>query len=64
MDKPNGVQTIVVMIQAWAVGLSNWFITALPTIVLLMSAVLTALQLYVFVRDKLFKKKDTDNGGK
>lgn len=54
MDKQSGL----VMIQAWAVGLSNWFIGALPTVVLLMSAVLTALQLHVFIRDKLSKGKD------
>ena len=57
MDKSTGLQGFIVMIQAWAVGLSNWFIGALPTVVLLMSAALTALQLYVFVRDKLKKDK-------
>lgn len=50
-------QSMLVAAQAWAVGLSNWFIGALPTMVLLMSATLTALQLYVFVRDKLRKGK-------
>ena len=58
MDKSTGLQGFVVMLQAWAVGLSNWFIGALPTVVLLMSATLTALQLYVFVRDKLKKDKE------
>jgi hypothetical protein len=57
MDKTSGLQSAVVVTQAWAVGLSNWFITALPTVVLLMSATLTALQLYVFIRDKLRKEK-------
>lgn len=56
MDKSSGLTGAVVALQAWAVGLSNWFIGALPTVVLLMSAALTALQLYVFIRDKL--KKD------
>lgn len=56
MDKSSSLQGGVVVLQAWAVGLSNWFIGALPTAVLLMSATLTGLQLYVFVRDKL--KKD------
>lgn len=56
MDKSVGLQSLVVVVQAWAVGLSNWFIGALPMVVLLMSAALTALQLYVFVRDKLNKK--------
>lgn len=56
MDKSSGLQGGVVLLQAWAVGLSNWFIAALPTAVLLMSAALTALQLYVFVRDKLRKE--------
>lgn len=58
MDKSTGLQGFAVMLQAWAVGLSNWFIGALPTVVLLMSATLTALQLYVFVRDKLKKDKE------
>lgn len=58
MDKSSGLQSLVVMIQAWVVGLSNWFISALPTAVLLMSAALTALQLYVFIRDKLRKGED------
>lgn len=58
MDKSTGLQGFLVMLQAWAVGLSNWFISALPTVVLLMSATLTALQLYVFVRDKLKKDKE------
>lgn len=57
MDKTNGLQGAAVALQAWAVGLSNWFIAALPTAVLLMSATLTALQLYVFIRDKLRKEK-------
>lgn len=57
MDKSSGLQGALVALQAWAVGLSNWFIGALPTAVLLMSATLTALQLYFFVRDKL-KVKD------
>lgn len=57
MDKSSSLQGAVVVLQAWAVGLSNWFIGALPTVVLLMSAALTALQLYVFVRDKLKKDK-------
>jgi hypothetical protein len=57
MDRSSGLQGAVVVLQAWAVGLSNWFISALPTAVLLMSAALTALQLYVFVRDKLNKEK-------
>lgn len=56
MDRQSTFQGAVVAAQAWAVGLSNWFITSLPTVVLLMSAVLTALQLYVFVRDKLRKE--------
>lgn len=55
MDKSSGLQGGVIALQAWAVGLSNWFIGALPTVVLLMSAALTAMQLYVFVRDKLKK---------
>lgn len=58
MDKSSGLQTAMVALQAWAVGLSNWFIGALPTVVLLMSATLTALQLYVFIRDKLKNKDD------
>lgn len=57
MDRSSGLQGAVVAVQAWAVGLSNWFIGALPTVVLIMSATLTALQLYVFVRDKLKKGK-------
>lgn len=57
MDKSTNLQSAVIALQAWAVGLSNWFISALPTVVLLMSATLTALQLYVFVRDKLKKEK-------
>lgn len=57
MDKSTNLQGAVVLLQAWAVGLSNWFISALPTVVLLMSAILTALQLYVFVRDKLKPKE-------
>lgn len=57
MDKSSSLQGGLVALQAWAVGLSNWFIGALPTVVLLMSACLTALQLYVFVRDKLKKGK-------
>lgn len=52
MDK----QSAVVVAQAWAVGLSNWFLGALPVVVLIMSATLTALQLYVFIRDKLHKE--------
>lgn len=55
MDKSSSLQGGVIALQAWAVGLSNWFIGALPTVVLLMSAALTAMQLYVFVRDKLKK---------
>lgn len=57
MDKSSSLQGGVIALQAWAVGLSNWFIGALPTVVLLMSAALTAMQLYVFVRDKLKKGK-------
>lgn len=57
MDNSPGLQGALVALQAWAVGLSNWFIGALPSVVLLMSAALTALQLYVFVRDKLKKEK-------
>lgn len=57
MDKSSSLQGSIVAMQAWAVGLSNWFIGALPTVVLLMSAALTAMQLYVFVRDKLNKEK-------
>lgn len=57
MDKSTNLQSAAIALQAWAVGLSNWFISALPTVVLLMSATLTALQLYVFVRDKLKKGK-------
>lgn len=57
MDNSPGLQGTLVALQAWAVGLSNWFIGALPSVVLLMSATLTALQLYVFVRDKLKKEK-------
>lgn len=52
MDKQSGL----IAFQAWAIGLSNWFISSLPTVILLMSATLTALQLYVFIRDKLTKK--------
>ena len=55
MDKSSSLQGGIIALQAWAVGLSNWFIGALPTVVLLMSAALTAMQLYVFVRDKLKK---------
>lgn len=55
MDRPAQVQSAVIVGQAWAVGLSNWFISALPTVVLLSSLLLTTLQLYVFVRDKLRK---------
>lgn len=58
MDNSPGLQGALVALQAWAVGLSNWFIGALPSVVLLMSATLTALQLYVFVRDKLKKDKE------
>lgn len=58
MDKSSGLQSLVVLVQAWTVGLSNWFISALPTAVLIMSAALTALQLYVFVRDKLRKPQE------
>lgn len=57
MDKSSSLQGGLIALQAWAVGLSNWFIGALPTVVLLMSAALTAMQLYVFVRDKLKKDK-------
>lgn len=57
MDKSSGLQSLVIVIQAWAVGLSNWFISALPTAVLIMSALLTGLQLYVFIRDTVRKKK-------
>lgn len=57
MDNQSTLQSAVVVLQAWAVGLSNWFIGALPTVVLLMSATLTGLQLYVFMRDKLRKEK-------
>lgn len=57
MDKSVSLQGAVIALQAWAVGLSNWFIGALPTVVLIMSAALTALQLYVFIRDKLKKDK-------
>jgi len=57
MDKSSSLQGGIIALQAWAVGLSNWFIGALPTVVLLMSAALTAMQLYVFVRDKLKKGK-------
>lgn len=57
MDKSSSLQGGIIALQAWAVGLSNWFIGALPTVVLLMSAALTAMQLYVFVRDKLKKDK-------
>lgn len=57
MDKSSSLQGGIIALQAWAVGLSNWFIGALPTVVLLMSAALTAMQLYVFVRDKLNKDK-------
>jgi hypothetical protein len=56
MDKSTNLQTAMVALQAWAVGLSSWFISALPTVVLVMSATLTGLQLYVFMRDKLTKK--------
>lgn len=55
MDKTSNLQAGLVGLQAWAVGLSNWFLGALPTVILLMSAALTGLQLYVFVRDKLRK---------
>ena len=58
MDNSPGLQGALVALQAWAVGLSNWFIGALPSVVLLMSATLTALQLYVFVRDKLKNEKE------
>lgn len=58
MDKTPGLQSAVIVVQAWAVGLSNWFISALPTAVLVMSAILTALQLYVFVRDRVKKRKE------
>ncbi len=57
MEKHNGLLGAIVAFQAWAVGLTNWFISVLPTIILLMSAVLTGMQLYVFVRDKLFRKE-------
>lgn len=57
MDNMPNLQGAVVALQGMAVGLSNWFVGALPTVVLLMSATLTALQLYVFVRDKLKKGK-------
>ena len=56
MDKSTNLQTAMVALQAWAVGLSSWFISALPTVVLVMSATLTGLQLYVFMRDKLAKR--------
>lgn len=57
MDNQSTLQGALVALQAWAIGLSNWFISALPTAVLLMSATLTGLQLYVFMRDKLRKEK-------
>jgi len=57
MDRQASFQSVIIAAQGMAVGLSNWLISALPTVVLLMSAVLTALQLYVFVRDKLRKEK-------
>lgn len=57
MNESSTLQGAIVALQAWAVGLSNWFIGALPSVVLLMSATLTALQLYVFIRDKLKKEK-------
>jgi hypothetical protein len=58
MNESSGLQSAVIVVQAWAVGLSNWFISALPSAVLVMSAVLTALQLYVFVRDQVKKRKE------
>lgn len=57
MDNQSTLQGALVALQAWAIGLSNWFVSALPTAVLLMSATLTGLQLYVFMRDKLRKEK-------
>lgn len=57
MDRSSGLQGFIVALQAWAVGLSNWLISALPTAILLMSAVLTGLQLYVFIRDKFGKER-------
>lgn len=56
MDKHNGLTGLLVALQAWAVGGWEWFISSLPTIILLMSAALTAVQLYVTIRDKLLKK--------
>lgn len=57
MDKSSGLQSLMILVQAWVIGLSNWFISALPTVILIMSAALTGLQLYVFIRDKLRKKE-------
>lgn len=57
MDNTPSLQSGIIALQGMAVGLSNWFISALPSVVLLMSATLTALQLYVFIRDKLRKEK-------
>lgn len=57
MDNSSGLQSLAVGVQAWTVGLASWFVSALPTAILIMSALLTAMQLYVFVRDKLRKPK-------
>lgn len=43
--------------QGAAVAAFSWFVSALPTVILLMSALLTGLQLYVFIRDKLRRPK-------
>lgn len=49
--------SLIASLQGAAVGLYSGLISALPTLVLIMSATLTALQLYVFIRDKLRKDK-------
>jgi len=58
MDKSTDLYGLFVHAQAWVVGLSAWLVSALPTVILLMSAALTGLQLYVFIRDKLRKKEE------
>lgn len=57
MDSHNGLYGYFVALQAGAVGAWSWVVSALPTFILIMSAILTAVQLYVTVRDKLFKKE-------
>ncbi|ANH51104.1 hypothetical protein FDH02_gp28 [Pseudomonas phage VSW-3] len=57
MDSNSRAMTIFASAQGAAVGLYNGLIDVLPALILLMSAALTALQLYVFIRDKFINKE-------